>query len=310
MSRFQILKSLMSKHRGQLLLTYILFSLEMLGGLLRPFFLGWAINDLMKGSYKGLIILSSVHFITLIVGTLRHMYDTRTYSAIYVSLVTKFLSRRTYKADVSKLSAHSTLAREFVDFLEFDLVYVIEALYNLLGSLILMFFYDASVVTLCLLVLLPVMAISYVYGKRMKRLNKLKNDELEQQVDVISSFDKKAVNTHYNNLRRWQIKISNQEAWNFGFMEFLVMIVLGASLLLTYKTSGAAILAGNVVGIFFYVSNFAKGLETIPYMVQRLTSLTDITRRIELQVEDFPEENNNLKPVRKEKRSKVGEMAA
>ncbi|MGC4100958.1 ABC transporter six-transmembrane domain-containing protein [Ferruginibacter sp.] len=300
----------MNKHKGQLVLTYILFSLEMIGGLLRPFFLGWAINDLMKGSYKGLIILSGVHFITLIVGTLRHMYDTRTYSAIYVSLVTKFLSRRTYKADVSKLSAHSTLAREFVDFLEFDLVYVIEAIYNLLGSLILMFFYDASVVTLCLLVLIPVMGVSYVYGKRMNRLNKFKNDELEQQVDVISSFDKKAVHTHYNNLRRWQIKISNQEAWNFGFMEFLVMIVLGASLLLTYKTSGQAILAGNVVGIFFYVTNFAKGLETIPYMVQRLTSLSDITRRIELQAEDFPEDNNPLKPVRKSKRLKVGEMAA
>jgi ABC-type multidrug transport system fused ATPase/permease subunit len=310
MSRFQILKSLMSKHRSQLVLTYILFSLEMLGGLLRPLFLGIAINDLFKGSYHGLILLSAVHFITLIIGTLRHMYDTRTYSAIYVSLVTRFLSRRAYQTNVSKLSAHSTLAREFVDFLEFDLVYVIEALYNLFGSLILMFFYDASVVLLCLAVLIPVMLISYRYGKRMKNLNKLKNDELEHQVDVIGSFDKKAVHTHYNNLRKWQIKISNQEAWNFGFMEFLVMIVLGASLLLTYKTSGQAILAGNVVGIFFYVSNFAKGLETIPYMVQRLTSLTDITRRIELQVEDFPEDNNPLKPVRKEKRTKMGELAA
>lgn len=309
MSRFQILKSLMRKHRSQLVLTYILFSLEMLGGLMRPLFLGIAINGLLNHSYNGLILLSAVHFVTLIIGTLRHMYDTRTYSAIYVSLVTKFLSRRVYKQDVSKLSAHSTLAREFVDFLEFDLVYVIEAVYNLFGSLILMFFYDASVVILCLAVLIPVIGISYVYGKRMKRLNKLKNDELEQQVDVIGSFDKKAVHDHYNNLRKWQIKISNQEAWNFGFMEFLVMVVLGISLLLTYKTSGAAILAGNVVGIFFYVSNFAKGLETIPYTVQRLTSLTDITRRIELQAEDFPEDNN-LKPVRKEKRTKVGELAA
>jgi ABC-type multidrug transport system fused ATPase/permease subunit len=310
MSRFQILKSLMNKHRRQLVLTYILFSLEMLGGLLRPFFLGMAINDLLKGSYNGLIILSAVHFVTLIIGTLRHMYDTRTYSAIYVSLVTKFLSRRIYKQDVSKLSAHSTLAREFVDFLEFDLVYVIEAAYNLLGSLILLFFYDAAVVGMCLIVLVPVVGISYVYGKRMKRLNKLKNDELEQQVDVIGSGNRQIVNNHYNNLRKWQIKISNQEAWNFGFMEFLVMIVLGVSLLITYKTSGAAILAGNVVGIFFYISNFAKGLETIPYTVQRLTSLTDITRRIELQVEDFPEDNNNLKPVRKGKGEKVGEMAA
>jgi hypothetical protein len=93
-------------------------------------------------------------------------------------------------------------------------------------------------------------------------------------------------------------------------MEFLVMIVLGASLLLNYKSSVTNILAGNVVGIFFYVTNFAKGLETIPYTVQRLSSLTDITRRIELQADDFPEDNNNLKPVRKNKRSKVEELAA
>lgn len=309
MSRFQILKSLMNKHRSQLVLTYILFSLEMLGGLLRPFFLGMAINGLMKGSYEGLIILSAVHFVTLAVGTMRHMYDTRTYSAIYVSLVTKFLSRRIYQKDISKLSAHSTLAREFVDFLEFDLVYVIEAVYNIFGSLILMFFYDASVVLLCLAVLLPVIGISYKYGKQMNRLNKLKNDELEQQVDVISSGNAKELKEHYTNLRRWQIKTSDQEAWNFGVMEFLVMIVLGASLLLTYKTSGAAILAGNVVGIFFYVTNFAKGLETIPYTVQRLSSLTDITRRIELQTEDFPEDNN-LKPVTQEASTTIEEIAA
>lgn len=309
MSRFQILKSLMNKHRSQLVLTYILFSLEMLGGLLRPFFLGMAINGLMKSSYDGLIILSAVHFVTLAVGTMRHMYDTRTYSAIYVSLVTKFLSRRIYQRDVSKLSAHSTLAREFVDFLEFDLVYVIEAVYNIFGSLILMFFYDASVVLLCLAVLLPVIGISYKYGKQMNRLNKLKNDELEQQVDVISSGNAKELKEHYTNLRRWQIKTSDQEAWNFGVMEFLVMIVLGASLLLTYKTSGTAILAGNVVGIFFYVTNFAKGLETIPYTVQRLSSLTDITRRIELQAEDFPEDNN-LKPVTKKADNTIEEIAA
>lgn len=307
MSRFQILRNLMNKHRNQLVFTYILFSLEMLGGLLRPFFLGLAINDLLKGSYQGLIVLSIVHVFTLIIGTLRHMYDTRTFSAIYVSLVTKFLSRRIYKEDVSKLSAHSTLAREFVDFLEFDLVYVIEAGYNLFGSLVLLFFYDSSVVLLCMSVLVPVVLISRVYGKRMMYLNKQKNDELEQQVDVISGGDKTIVHNHYNNLRNWQIKISDKEAMNFGFMEFLVMIVLGASLLITYKSSGSAILAGNVVGIFFYVSNFAKGLETIPYTVQRLSSLTDITKRIELQAEDFPEETLT-KPGRF-KRSGLGNFA-
>ncbi|MBS1509355.1 MAG: hypothetical protein JST86_00825 [Bacteroidetes bacterium] len=300
----------MNKHRSQLVLTYILFSLEMLGGLLRPYFLGLAINDLLKHSYQGLIELSAVHFITLAVGTMRHMYDTRTYSAIYVSLVTKFLSRRIYQSDVSKLSAHSTLAREFVDFLEFDLIYVIEAAYNILGSLIMMFFFNTSVVLLCLVILIPIVLVGHKYGTKMHRLNKLKNDELEHQVDVISRGNTRELRDHYNSLRRWQINISDREAWNFGFMEMMVLIVFGVSILLTYKTADAAVSIGSGIGFYVYLNNFTRGLETIPYTIQRLSSLTDITRRIELEADDLPEGNNPLQPVRKEKKRKLEELAA
>ena len=289
MSRFEILKKLMQKHRFQLLLTYSLFSLEMLGSLLRPFFLGLAVNDLIKGSYHGLIILSVVHVLWLITGTIRHMIDTRTYSAIYTSLVTQFLSRRYGKDEVSKLSAHSTLAREFVDFLEFDLGYVIEAVYSIVGSLVLLYFYDAAVVAICFALLLPVMAISYFYGKKMKRLTRLKNDELEKQVNIISEGNRDVIKNHYNKLRKWQVKISDKEALNFGLIEIMVMIVIGASLLISTKLFGTAMLAGNIIGMYTYILKFVSGMDTIPYTVQRLTSLNDITRRIELQDDDFSE---------------------
>ena len=293
MSRFDILKRLMQKHRYRLLLTYSLFSLEMLGSLLRPFFLGLAINDLIKGSYQGLIILSVIHVIWLITGSLRHMYDTRTYSAIYNSLVTQFLSRRYGKSEVSKLSAHSTLAREFVDFLEFDLVYVIEALYSIIGSLVLLYFYDAAVVGICFALLIPVMAISYFYGKRMKRLTRLKNDELEKQVNIISEGNNDLIKRHYDKLRKWQIKISDNEALNFGIIEIMVMVVIGASLVISTKFFGTAMLAGNIVGMYAYILKFVSGMDTIPYTVQRLTSLNDITRRIEFQDDDFSETKPN-----------------
>jgi ABC-type multidrug transport system fused ATPase/permease subunit len=258
MSKFEILKRLMMKHRWQLVLTYVLFSLEMLGALLRPYFLGEAVNGLLKGSYHGLIILSVVHFSWLIIGTIRHMYDTRTYSAIYTSLVTKFLSRRYQQKDISRLSAHSTLAREFVDFLEFDLIYVMEAVYNIVGSLVLLYIYDSSVVLVCLAILLPVITLSYFYGKKMKRLNRLKNDELEQQVNVISSGNKLAIKKHYENLRRWQVRISDQEAWNFGVMEILVMLVIGLALLVTNTTLGTGVLAGSLIGIYNYILKFVS----------------------------------------------------
>lgn len=288
MSRFKILRNMMLRHRTQLLITYLLFALEMVGTLLRPFFLGMAVNDLLRGSYHGLILLCSVHLAYMIAGTVRHMYDTRTYSAIYTSLVTQLLSRRFARSEISKLSAHSTLAREFVDFLEYDLIYVLEAASNIIGSLLLLFFYDLSVVGICFAALLPVVSISYFYGRKMKKLNRMKNDELEHQVDVITSGDVKAIRYHYNNLRKWQIKISDKEAWNFGLMELMVMLVIGIALLETAHKSGTALLAGDVVGIYAYILKFVSGLDTIPYMVQRLSSLTDITRRMELQEEDFP----------------------
>ncbi len=290
MAKFDVLKKLIVKHKYQLGATYFLFTLETLGNLLRFYFFGEAINGMITGSYKGLIVLAVVHLVYLSVGTIRHMYDTRTYTAIYTSLVTKLLSRRFSKIDVSKLSAHSTLAREFVDFLEHDLVYVIEAFYNLVGSLIILLFYDKLIVLTCISVMVPIVAVSYIYGRKMNLLTRQKNDELEKQVDIISTGNKKLIFTHYSNLRLWQIKMSNKEAFNFGFMELMVLFVIIVSLLISKGMHNSTLLAGSLFGIYSYILKFASGLDTIPYTIQRLSSLGDITRRIELQEEELPQE--------------------
>lgn len=292
MFKFKLLRRLVVKHKYQLMLTYSLFSIEMLGSLLRFYFFGEAVNDLIKGSYRGLIILILVHIAYLVVGTIRHINDTKTYSAIYTSLVTKFLSRRFKQMEVSKLSAHSTLAREFVDFLEHDLVYVIEAAYNIIGSLVILCFYDSIIVAICLSILLPVLAISYFYGKKMNWLNQQKNDELENQVDIIATGNNATIKSHYNSLRKWQIKISNKEAYNFGVMELLVLVVIAGSLLLSKSMHSPALLAGSLFGIYSYILKFTSGLDTIPYIVQRLSSIRDIARRIELTKDDMEDGNN------------------
>ena len=292
MYKISILGLLIKEYRLKLFLTYSLFSLEMLGALLRPFFLGLAINDLIKGSYHGLIILSIIHLCWLIIGTIRHMYDTRTFTSIYTSMVTRFLSKRNQSADVSMLSAHSTLSRELVDFLESDLPYIIEAFYNIVGSLVLLYFYESNVVLICFAILFPVCVISYFYGKKMSNLTKMKNDELEKQVSVIAFGNKDSISKHYNKLRNLQIKISDKEAWNFGMIEILVLIVIGLSLVVSSKLFGTILLAGNIIGIYNYILKFVSGLDTIPYTVQRFSLLKDIIKRIENQSDKINLPNN------------------
>ena len=293
MSQLSIFKIIFSKHKWQLWITYILFSLEMLGSLLRPFFLGKAIDGLIYGNNRGLYELIAIHFAYVIIGVIRHRFDTRTYTAIYTSLATNILSKKYSTRDVSKLSAHSTLAREFVDFLEFDLIYVIEAGYNIFGALVLLCFYDLKVVGICLAILIPVSAISFFYGKKMKGLNKRNNDELEKQVDIITTGNPLAIRRHFNKLRYWKIKISDQEAINFGLMEAMVIIVIALSLYVTsWITHTEEVAAGSLVGIYSYILKFSTGLDTIPYTVQRLANLKDITHRMELNEEVLGEPNH------------------
>lgn len=288
MGKLKMLKAIFQKHKWQLLVTYFLFSLEMLALLLQPYFLGRAVDGLIYGHNTGLLELVAVYICYSAIGTIRHRFDTRTYTAIYTSFVSRLLSRKYQDEEVSKLSAHSNLAREFVDFLEYDLVYVIEAVYKIIGSLIMLCFYDTKVVAICLTILVPVAIASYIYGKKINYLTRQKNDELEKQVDVISAANPLAVRRHYNKLRLWQIKISDQEALNFGLMSLLVTIIVGVSLYITsWITHTEEVAASSLLCIFMYVKNYGDGLDTIPYTVQRLSNLTDITKRMELNEEDL-----------------------
>ena len=137
-----------------------------------------------------------------------------------------------------------------------------------------------------------------LYGKKMMRLKKHKNDELEKQVDIISTGNNTSIHHHYNSLRKWQVRISDKEAWNFGFMEIMVLLVIAVSLIVSKNLHSTTIMAGTLFGMYSYILKFASGLDTIPYTMERLSSLSDITRRIELEVDDlpagqagFPEEN-------------------
>lgn len=274
------LRSMIWPHRWRLGLTYILFSLEMTGSLLRPFFIGRAINDLIDGQYRGLLELVIVHLSWVAISYLRHRFDTRTYSAIYTAIMTSILSRIYPGQEVSKWSARSGLAKDLVDFLEYDVYFILEAAYNIFGSLILLSIYRSPVVWLCLAALVPVFLISFWYGRKMRLLQKAKHDELEGQVDIISAGNISRIKDHYHQLQKWQIRISDQEALNFGLMEIIVISVISLALLVSTGSSAAKIHAGDLVGIYYYILKFLNGLDTIPYTLQRWSMLGDIVRRL------------------------------
>ncbi len=280
-----LIKQIVFENKKRLIITYFLFSLEMVGSLVKPYFLGEAVNDLIKGGYKMLGVFLLSHIAWVIVGMLRMRYDTRTYTSIYNKIITKFLSKKKEEVNVSKLSALSTLSREYTDFLEFDLIFILEALYNIFGSLFLIYFYDKKVIFICIIILIPVLFLSKYYGNKMGLLTLEKNNELEKQVDIISTYDTEKIKQHYNFLQKWQIKISDQQAFNFGIMEMLVLVLLGLSLIVSTRYNNEFLNAGQIISFYFYILKFTAGLDTMPYITEKYAMLKDITNRIQENTE-------------------------
>ena len=275
-------RSIWSFFRGRshrLFLTYALFNVENLLRLAQPLVLGWAINDLLNSSYAGLVWFVGQHIAHLIVGTIRQMYDTRTFTSIYSNLATELVvDQRSQDVDVSRVAARSTLSREYVEFFERYVPMMIRAGYSVVGALLMLSFYDGMLIPICLALLIPAIFINRWYAKRTLRLSKNLHDELENEVDVIGPGLRTQVRTHYDSVAGWRIKLSDSEAVNFGLMELFVLSVLIVALIRICGAPTTA--AGDIFAVFRYLMMVIMGLDTVPRLVQQVSRLRDINRRL------------------------------
>ncbi|MFL5119407.1 MAG: hypothetical protein ACJ8C8_02940, partial [Microvirga sp.] len=91
-------------------------------------------------------------------------------------------------------------------------------------------------------------------------------------------------------VRCWRVRLSDAEAYNWTFIEVLSIFVFVAVLVrATYLPDTDT---GDIFAILVYVWRFMENLDHVPQIVQQLTRLHDIRKRIEAgaSVEDVGEE--------------------
>ncbi len=275
----QSLRSLFVQHRWKISATYVLTSLENLFNLLYPFATGLAINDLLNNSYHGLSIFLCTWIVHLMLGVLRQRFDTRVFTSIYGVLASNMVLTQ-FKAGVpsSQVVARATLSREIVDFFERDVPLIISSIFSFVGSLVMLFLYDAPIGAACLFLVLPLSLLSRSYAAKTMMLNKSWNDQREREVEIIESRDEQAIKEHYNLLAQWQVKLSDAEATNWGLLE-AAMIGLAATVIIR-AVSLDSVAPGTIYAIISYLWNFVASLATVPFLVQQLARLKDISQRV------------------------------
>lgn len=273
------LQALFAENRLRILSTYALFTIENLLRLAQPFALGWAINDLLTGQMLGVGVLVGQHVLHLLVGLVRQVYDTRTFSAIYSDLATRMIvSQRASGVDVSRVTARASLSREFVEFFERSIPMLMKVGFSVAGSVIMLAWYDWVIVSCCLGLLIPAALLSRHYSKWTRRLSRGLHDELEKEVDVIHSQNEIDVRNHFDEVARWRIRLSNAEAINFGLME---CFILGAIVAVLFRACHLpSVQAGDIFAVFRYLMLLLIGLDGLPRLIQQTSRLRDVSSRL------------------------------
>lgn len=273
------LKNVFSQNRLRILSTYSLFVIENLLQLAQPFALGWAINDLLAGTMTGLVVLIAQHILHLVVGLARQVYDTKTFTEIYSDIATRMIvSQRAADVDISRITARASLSREFVDFFEHSIPMIIRVGFSVIGSIIMLAWYDWMIVACCLGLLIPAAFLSRYYSQKTRQLSRGLHDQLEREVDVIHSCDEQGVRDHFDEVARWRVRLSNAEAINFGLME---CFILGAIVAVLFRSSQLpTVQAGDIFAVFRYLMLLLMGLDSLPRLIQQFSRLRDVSSRM------------------------------
>ncbi len=274
-----LLQTIFGKYRRSILVTYFVTLLENLFELFYPSLTGLAVNGLLRHEFTGLAMLLGVWLIHTSTGVFRQRYDTRVFSSIYTDIASRTVAEQeTMGVSTSQIIARSSLCREFVTFFERDIPATVHSVFGLLGALVLLLFYDAWSAAFCLMLLIPLAVLNRGYSRRTLTLNRGLNNQLEREVTLLTRRNSSRVLGHYRLLARWRIRLSDAEAMNWGVME-LFSIGLSAAVIIRVA-SLPHVEPGTIYAMLAYLWNFITSLDHVPALVQQLSRLKDIARRM------------------------------
>ena len=268
--------ALLRRFAGRFALTLTLVVLEAAAWTLFPLALGRAIDAALGDTRRGFYELAGLGIVAMAIAIARRVVDSRAYARIYARLGEDLVLRES-GGSTSTLAARLGMLREIVEFFENSLPNLINSSVGLGGTLLILSALNPAIALGCLGVGAVTAAIYALTGRLTTRFNRGLNDEHERQVDAVSSGDPERVGRHLRDLMRWNIRLSDLEAANFGVV-WLFMVGL-----LVFSVSAAAEATteyGNVFAVVMYVFQFGDSVILLPFFYQQWLRLREISGRI------------------------------
>lgn len=269
--------ALLRKFPGSVLVTWLLVLLETATLALAPLFIGYAIDGLLADDTSSLFNLAVLLGVVIVVGVTRRIYDTRVYGTIRVQLGRELVSRAG-RTSVSKTNARLGMGRELADFLEEQVPELLSSSVQLGLALVILWSFHPVLFGSALGAGIVILLIYALVHGRFFRLNGDLNQQLEQQVEVLSMPSKKRLLAHLRKLRMFEVRISDTEAAVYGVMFAVLLAFILFNL--WFAAGNIDITVGRIFAIVSYSWEFVEAAIVLPMTLQSWSRLEEITRRI------------------------------
>lgn len=273
------LKSISKIHYKKLLATFSLVALENGLFLLYPLVGSFAVNAVLNGQTWQALLYALMVFVIWFVGSARRAVDTRAFVRIYAELAVPAILNQKQKGTTSSATAHALLARQFVAFFEEHLPILITSTFSTLGAVIMLMVIEFWSGLVALIILIGFLVILPHYVKQNDRLYFKLNNRLENEVNVIERSQNNELFKHYQLLSKIRIAISNREALSYFIIGIAMAILFGTTLILL---SVKKVEAGHIYAVITYLWTFAMSLDDMPRLIEKLSELKDIGKRVEV----------------------------
>ncbi|MEM7512498.1 MAG: ABC transporter six-transmembrane domain-containing protein [Bacteroidota bacterium] len=268
------LQKIFHRFKLRISFTFFLVLVEGLLAILFPLFIGYAINDAMDGTSKGMILLGGLGIASLLFGSIRRFLDSRFYAHIFNELGQELGSGEA--SPPSEQTARLNMLGELVEFFENSIPQIVMSLIGLGGILFILATLDMRIFVSCLILLLMVLVVYAMSKRKTLHFNVGYNDAMEQQVNVLVSQDPGRLKGHLAKLMKWNVKLSDLETLNFAIVWLLITGLLILAIWWAVQHGNV----GFVFALVMYVFQYAESVVTLPYFYQQWLRLQEISERL------------------------------
>ncbi|MDN5215143.1 ABC transporter six-transmembrane domain-containing protein [Fulvivirgaceae bacterium BMA12] len=271
------IKSLFKEYKFRFLLTIVLILAEAGIMLLFPLFIGKAIDGVINESRLGVFQLGGLGLALLIVGVGRRVFDSRFYGKIYEAKGEKMVSRMKYNQSSVK-TARLSMMQEFFEFLENALPELINNIIGLVGVVLILFSLNMKVFYGSLVVTIVIFLVYWLTSKKTMDYNEASNNEIERQVDVLAKNDQNALKNHLKQTVKWNIKLSDLEAFNFSVSWVVALAFLVVAIIVS--VGDGVVQYGALFALVMYVFQYIENVLSLPLFYQNWLRLQEIMVRL------------------------------